>query len=77
MLSLEFVVLVGISCLIGIPIAWSYLTGWLQKYEYHTEISIWVFVATSAAALLITLLTVSFQTIRASVVNPINSLRTE
>jgi putative ABC transport system permease protein len=77
MLSMEFVVLVCISCLIGIPIAWSYLTDWLEKYEYHTEISVWVFVAASAAALIITLLTISFQTIRASMVNPINSLRSE
>ena len=77
MLSLEFIALVGISCLIGIPIAWSYLSGWLQKYEYHTEISVWVFVATTVGALLITLLTVSFQTIKASIINPINSLRSE
>lgn len=77
MLSMEFVMLVGISCLIGIPIAWNYLSEWLQKYEYHTDISIWVFIAASAGALVITLLTVSFQTIRASIVNPINSLRPE
>jgi len=77
MLSMEFVVLVGISCLIGIPIAWTYLTEWLQNYKYHTGISIWVFVAASSGALIITLLTVSFQTIKASIVNPINSLRSE
>jgi ABC-type antimicrobial peptide transport system permease subunit len=77
MLSMEFVVLVSISCLIGIPIAWNYLTAWLDKYAYHTEISVWVFVAASAASLVITLLTVSFQTIKASIVNPINSLRSE
>jgi ABC-type lipoprotein release transport system permease subunit len=77
MLSLEFISLVGISCVIGIPIAWSYLSGWLNEYDYHTEISIWVFVVTSAGALVITLLTVSFQTIKASIINPINSLRSE
>jgi ABC-type lipoprotein release transport system permease subunit len=77
MLSMEFVILVGISCLIGIPIAWSYLSAWLDKYTYHTEISVWVFVAASLGALFITLITVSFQTIKASVVNPINSLRSE
>lgn len=77
MLSMEFVVLVSISCLIGIAIAWNYLTGWLEKYEYHTEISVWVFVAVSTASLIITLLTISFQTIKASIVNPINSLRSE
>lgn len=77
MLSLEFVILVGISCLIGIPIAWTYLSAWLEKYDYHTEISVWIFVLASAGALLITLLTVSFQTIKASIVSPINSLRSE
>ena len=77
MLSIEFVMLVGISCLIGIPVAWTYLSSWLQKYEYHTDISIWVFVAASAGALIITLMTVSFQTIRATMVNPIHSLRSE
>ncbi|HMG90420.1 MAG TPA: FtsX-like permease family protein [Chryseolinea sp.] len=77
MLSLEFIALVGISCIIGIPIAWSYLSRWLAEYEYHTEISVWVFVATTAGALLITLLTVSFQTIKASIINPISSLRSE
>lgn len=77
MLSMEFVLLVSISCLIGIPIAWHYLTGWLEKYAYHTEISVWVFVTVSAAALIITLLTISFQTIKASIINPINSLRSE
>ena len=77
MLSMEFVALVSISCLIGIPLSWTYLTGWLEKYEYHTEISVWVFVIVSAAALIITLLTISFQTIKASIINPIDSLRSE
>jgi ABC-type antimicrobial peptide transport system permease subunit len=77
MLSMEFVVLVTISCLIGMPIAWTYLTGWLARYEYHIEVPVRVFVAASAASVIITLLTVSFQTIKASIVNPINSLRSE
>lgn len=77
LLSMEFLILVGISCVIGIPIAWTYLGRWLQNFEYRTEISIWVFVAASGGALLITLITVSFQTIKASIINPINSLRSE
>jgi putative ABC transport system permease protein len=77
MLSTEFLVLVVISCAFGTTIAWAYLVSWLQKYEYHTDISPWVFVSATAAALLITLLTVSYQTIKVSVINPINSLRTE
>lgn len=77
MLSGEFVLLVSISCLIAIPIAWHFLTQWLQNYVYHTEISIWVIVMASMIALLITLLTVSFQTIKASIINPVKSLRSE
>ena len=77
MLSWEFVSLVGISCIIGIPIAWIYLNQWLQKYEYHTDISVWVLVAASGGSMLITLLTVSFQTIKAAITDPVKSLRTE
>jgi len=77
MLSAEFVLLVGISCLVGIPIANYFLSQWLQKYEYRTEVSWWIFAVTIAAAILITLLTVSFQTIKAALANPVKSLRSE
>src|SRR5688572_3403056 len=76
-LSKDFVILVIISCLIAIPVAWYFLTGWLQQYEYRTSLSWWIFVAAVACALLITLLTVSFQAIKAAVANPVTSLRTE
>jgi len=77
MLSKDFVMLVIISCLIAIPLAWYYLHQWLQKYEYRTEISWWVFILAAAGALIITLLTVSFQAIKAALANPVKSLRTE
>jgi len=77
MLSKDFVVLVIISCFIAIPVAWYYLHQWLQKYEYRTEISWWVFILAGIGALVITLLTVSFQAIKAAVANPVKSLRTE
>jgi len=77
MLSKDFVVLVIISCLIAIPLAWYYLHQWLQKYEYRTEISWWVFILAATGALIITLLTVSFQAIKAALSNPVKSLRTE
>ncbi|MET0300448.1 MAG: FtsX-like permease family protein, partial [Flavitalea sp.] len=77
MLSKDFVVLVLISCLIAIPIAWYYLYGWLAKFEYHTEISPWVFVVAVAGAMIITLLTISFQAIKAGLANPVKSLRSE
>jgi len=77
MLSKEFVVLVILSCFIAIPIAYYFLHQWLQNYEYRTEISWWVFVAAGVGALVITLLTVSFQAIKAAIANPVKSLRTE
>jgi putative ABC transport system permease protein len=77
MLSGEFVLLVGISCLIGIPVAWYLLDQWLQKYEYRTGVSPWIFAGATASALLITLIVVSFQTFKASLANPVNSLRSE
>jgi putative ABC transport system permease protein len=77
MLSKEFVALVVLSCFIAIPIAYYFLRNWLQNYEYRTEISWWIFAIAAAGALLITILTVSFQAIKAAIANPVKSLRTE
>jgi putative ABC transport system permease protein len=77
MLSKDFVVLVVISCLIAIPIAYYFLAAWLRQYEYRTEISWWIFVVTSLAAIMITLLTVSYQAVKAALMKPVNSLRSE
>lgn len=77
LLSKDFVVLVIISCVIAAPIAYYFLQEWLQKYTYRTEISWWIFVLASMGALLITLLTVSFQAIKAALMNPVKSLRSE
>jgi len=77
MLSKDFVLLVLISCIISAPLAWYFLRNWLQKYTYRTDISWWVFAAAFGGALLITLLTVSFQSIKAALMNPVKSLRSE
>jgi putative ABC transport system permease protein len=77
MLSKDFVTLVIISCLIAIPVAWYFLNQWLQAYEYRTNISWWIFAVSGFGALAITLLTVSFQAIKAALANPVKSLRTE
>jgi len=77
MLSTEFALLVVIACVIAIPLAWYYSHNWLQQYEYKTSISAWVFVASGVGALAITLLTVSFQAIKAAIANPVKSLRTD
>ena len=77
MLSKDFVLLVIISCFIAVPVAWYFLHGWLEKYEYRTEMAWWIFGLAGAGALIITLLTVSFQSIKAALSNPVKSLRTE
>lgn len=77
LLSKDFVALVILSLFIATPIAYYFMHSWLQEYEYRTPISWWVFAATGAGALLITLLTVSFQAIKAALANPTKSLKTE
>jgi ABC-type antimicrobial peptide transport system permease subunit len=77
MLSKDFVVLVVISCFIAAPVAYYFMSKWLIKYEYRTNISWWVFVTAATGAMIITLLTVSFQAIKAAMANPVKSLRSE
>jgi putative ABC transport system permease protein len=77
LLSREFVILVIISMLIAIPVSWYFLHGWLQHYTFRTEMSWWIFIAAGLGALVITLITVSFQAIKAALANPVNSLRSE
>jgi putative ABC transport system permease protein len=77
MLSGDFVGLVVLSCLIAIPIAWYLLHQWLRNYAYHTPISWWIFGAAGVGAILITVITVSFQSIKAALMNPVKSLRSE
>ncbi|GAO41072.1 ABC transporter permease [Flavihumibacter petaseus] len=76
-MSTGFLKLVIISCLIAIPIAWYFLSGWLQQYQYRTTISMWVFFLAALGAVLISLVTVSFHSVRAALANPVKSLRTE
>ena len=77
MLSADFVMLVVISCAIAIPLAWYFLYQWLKQYEYRTPMYWWAFAAASLGALTITLMTVSWQAVRAALMNPVRSLRTE
>jgi predicted permease len=77
MLSKDFMVLVFISCLIAVPLAYSFMSGWLQHYQYRTDLSWWIFAAAILGALAITLLTVSFQTFKAALMNPVKFLRNE
>lgn len=77
LLSKDFLRLVFIALLIAIPIAWYGMQQWLQDFAYRIEISGWVFVAAGLAAILIAVLSVSFQSIRAALANPVESLRAE
>ncbi len=77
MLSSDFIVLVIYSYFIAIPVGYYLMYNWLQKYEYRTEISWWLILVTCLSAILITLLTVSYQSIKAALMNPVRSLRSE
>jgi len=77
LLSNEFVGLVIISLLIAVPVAYYFMHNWLQDYRYRVALSWWIFATAGAGALVITLLTVSFQAIKAAIANPVKSLRTE
>jgi putative ABC transport system permease protein len=77
MLSKEFVMLVFISLFIATPLAYYFMSRWLLNYDYRAPLSWWIFGASGAGALLITLITVSFEAVKAAVANPIKSLRTE
>jgi putative ABC transport system permease protein len=77
LLSKDFTILVGIAALIAFPAAWWAMYKWLETFAYRTEISWWIFLVAGAVALAIALLTVSIQTIRAALANPIKSLRSE
>ena len=77
LLSRDFLVLVTVSCLIATPLAVYFLKGWLQKYDYRISMGPGVFLISSMAALFITIVTISFQAIKAAIANPVKSLRAE
>jgi len=76
-LSREFIILIIISLLIASPLAYYEMNKWLMSYQYKTELSWWIFAAAGSSALIISLMTVSFQTIRTALANPVKSLRSE
>jgi putative ABC transport system permease protein len=77
LLSKDFLRLVIISCMLSFPIAKWMMQKWLQNYTYRIDASWWIFASAGIIAILIALITVSFQTLKAALANPINSLRTE
>ena len=77
LLTKDFLKLVGLSFLIAIPVAWWVMNKWLEGFAYRTNIEWWVFVIAGVLALLIAMITVSFQAIKAALANPVESLRSE
>jgi putative ABC transport system permease protein len=77
LLSKEFLQLVVIALVIASPLAWLTLNNWLQNYAYKVAISWWIFVIAGITAIVIALVTVSFQAVKSALANPVKSLRTE
>jgi len=77
LLSADFTILVSLSFLISGPVAYYFMHRWLQHYAYHADIAWWIFAAAGLTSLAITLLTVSFQAVKAALANPVKSLRSE
>ena len=77
LMSKEFIILVFISLVIATPIAHYFMSDWLVRYKYHADLSWWIFGATALGAIVITLLTVSYQSLKAASANPVKSLRSE
>ncbi len=75
--SKEFILLISIAFVIATPLAWYFMNKWLQNYVYRIDISWWIFIIGGAASILIALITVSFQAIKAAIANPVDSLRSE
>jgi putative ABC transport system permease protein len=77
MLSAEFLKLVGIAIVVSVPVTWYAMHKWLQDFAYRIDISWWVFVLAGFIAILVAFVTVSFQSVRAALANPVKSLRSE
>ncbi|CCH52468.1 protein of unknown function DUF214 [Fibrisoma limi BUZ 3] len=77
LLSTDFLKLVFIAILIASPLAWYVMDQWMQHFQYRIGVEWWVFVAAGVLAILIALLTISFQSIKAALMNPVKSLRSE
>ena len=73
----EFVLLICLAFLLAAPVSYFWLKEWLNTFAYHIDMTAWMFILGVAVTLLITLMTVSYQSIKAAMINPVNSLRSE
>jgi len=77
MLSKDFMVLILIAALVAFPLAWWAMDRWLQDFAFRINISWWIYLVSGVLAIVIALITVGYQAIRAAMANPVDSLRTE
>jgi len=77
LLSKDFIKLILLSFLIAAPFAWWAMNGWLQSYQYRISVSWWIFAVTLLLSVSIALITISFQSVKAALMNPAKSLRSE
>lgn len=77
LLTTDFITLVTVSLLVAIPVAYFAMHNWLLSYSYRTGLPWWIFAAAAAGALLLTIVTVSYQAVRAALANPVESLCTD
>lgn len=77
MISKDFVLLALISCIVALPLTYSVMSSWLENYYYRTDIPFYLLVWSAVCIIVVTLVTVSFQALRAGVTNPVNNLRSE
>ena len=77
LLSKDFALLIMLSCIIAIPVSYNVLQGWLDGYEVRTQLYWWIFALAGIGGMFVTLLTVSFQSVKAAIANPVKSLRSE
>ena len=77
MLSKEFIILIAVSMIIATPVAWYTMNLWLQDFAYHISIHLWFFILSGVTALIVAILTISAQSIRAALANPVKALKSE
>jgi putative ABC transport system permease protein len=77
LLSRDFLILVGLALVIALPAGWYFMDGWLRHYPYRTEMAWWIFAVAGAGAIVITIITVSYQAVKAGLMNPVTALRSE
>jgi putative ABC transport system permease protein len=77
LLSFDFIKLVILAIIIASPIAWWAMNKWLEGFAYHQPLAWWIFVTAGLTAVVIALLTVSFQSVKAALMNPVKSLKSE